>query len=359
MEQKHLSSIIADQDIWERFNGLLKTDDQFLAFCRTNALQIPLTFGIKSIESDEALSVTASVAGGHARTGLTEEVSFTLNGQASQWQAFFASPAIPPLHSYWGIRSVNASSGATAVTGNNESFAQFAHIWRRALELLQLAVHKPSEEPAREGPDLAEEDHLIGRYIYLQAPSWGRCRVYYEQSGFGPQPVVFIHTAGSDGRQFSMLMNDLAMRRRCTMYTFDIPAHGKSLPGSQSRPGCYRMTEEDFVELTVSFLNKMEIKRPIFSGASMAGNLCLAIAIHAEKIKPGGVIPLEACEHLGLPRWTWDRSPYVNQSLFNSEAIYPLIAPTAAQENKELLWNTYSGQVYGVLASDLDFYFRT
>lgn len=52
-----------------------------------------------------------------------------------------------------------------------------------------------------------------------------------------------------------------------------------------------------------------------------------------------------------------DRSPYINQSLFNPEWIYGMMSPTAPAVNKALIWHLYSAQAYGIFHGDLDFYF--
>lgn len=52
-----------------------------------------------------------------------------------------------------------------------------------------------------------------------------------------------------------------------------------------------------------------------------------------------------------------DRSPTVNQSLWNPEWIYGMMSPTAPLKNRQLIWHLYSGQAYGIFHGDLDFYF--
>jgi pimeloyl-ACP methyl ester carboxylesterase len=58
-----------------------------------------------------------------------------------------------------------------------------------------------------------------------------------------------------------------------------------------------------------------------------------------------------------MERQWHDRSPFVNQSLFNPEWVYGMMAPTAPRANKQLIWHTYSAQAYGIFHGDLDFYF--
>ncbi len=52
----------------------------------------------------------------------------------------------------------------------------------------------------------AQFEPIIGRYMHLDL--FGRKhRIYIEESGEGT-PLLCLHTAGSDGRQYRALMND-------------------------------------------------------------------------------------------------------------------------------------------------------
>ena len=137
------------------------------------------------------------------------------------------------------------------IKGDFQSFSHFAPIWRRSLELLHDAYAGPCPEDTQEDLD---EDALVGGYLVLKdVPLWGRCKIYYETSGKGSVPIVFCHTyvpftstrafvtdlrrAGADGRQYNRVMNDPRMLEKCTMYAFDLPAHGKSFPYETYVPG--------------------------------------------------------------------------------------------------------------------------
>ena len=49
-----------------------------------------------------------------------------------------------------------------------------------------------------------------------------------------------------------------------------------------------------------------------------------------------------------MERQWYDRSPYVNQALFNPEWIYGMMSPTAPLKNRQLIWHMYSAQAYGI-----------
>jgi hypothetical protein len=57
-------------------------------------------------------------------------------------------------------------------------------------------------------------------------------------------------------------------------------------------------------------------------------------------------------------RPTWCKDPAINQSLFNPEYVYGMMAPQSPIRNQRLIWHMYSGQAYGQFHGDLDFYFN-
>lgn len=86
-----------------------------------------------------------------------------------------------------------------ADSNKQDAFARWTHIWRRTLELLHDSFAGPTPEDKQDEPD---EDCIVGRYVYVTSPLWGKCKIFYEQSGEGSQDIVFLHTAGSDSRQY-------------------------------------------------------------------------------------------------------------------------------------------------------------
>ena len=151
------------------------------------------------------------------------------------------------------------------VLGSNEAFAHWTHVWRRVLELLRDAYCGPMQEEPDDDPD---EDHIVGRYIYVTAPVWGKCKVFYEQSGEGEQDIVFLHTAGSDGRQYHGVMNDERMRKMCNMISFDLPGHGRSFPSRAYFPGAHTNTEDSYVGCIAAVVKALKLNKPIICGAS-------------------------------------------------------------------------------------------
>lgn len=274
----------------DKFAELLQSDAQLKAFTTTDAIDKAATFGIKSSGSDNTLLITVANGSVKASTGSPKDALFTLSALPEQWEQHFKEVPAMPYQSYWGMFGMNIKQKGIEVLGDHTAYAQWTHVWRRVLELAHDAQCGPIKED--EQPE-AQVDYLTGRYIYLEAPVWGRSKVFYEYSGEGKQPIVFLHTAGSDSRQYHGVMNDAKMRKRCTMYAFDLPGHGRSFPSKNYSPGAHTNTEDSYVGIIAAFVKGLNLRRPIICGASMAGQVCLAVALRHREVGAGGTIPLQ------------------------------------------------------------------
>jgi hypothetical protein len=58
-----------------------------------------------------------------------------------------------------------------------------------------------------------EFDPIVGRYVYVEVEGV-RNRVYFEEAGTG-SPLVCLHTAGADSRQYRHLLCDAEVTARC------------------------------------------------------------------------------------------------------------------------------------------------
>ena len=260
---------------------------------------------------------------------------------------------------YWGILRSYGTQPGVQVRGDTVAFANWARVWRLLLEEVRAIVNGPGEAkndiPSSEEDD--EEDAISGRYVRTNTSLWGKSRVFCEYAGNGPQHLLFLHTAGSDSRQYHALMNDRSLQQRCTMYAFDLPGHGRSDLGTNQQIGNLRCDEETYVDTIKQVIQLLRLQHPIVCGASMAGQVCLAAALRASELGLSGVIPCEACEH--LPNYPAIYGyPEVDESILNPETVCGMISPTAPAANKRLIWWSYSSQGKGVFKGDLTFYFR-
>src|ERR1700730_16618894 len=75
---------------------------------------------------------------------------------------------------------------------------------------------------------MAEFEPIVGRYLAVQYDG-SEYRVFVEEAGVGI-PLLCLHTAGADSRQYRHLLNDASVTDRYRVIAFDMPYHGRSNP---------------------------------------------------------------------------------------------------------------------------------
>ena len=202
----------------------------------------------------------------------------------------------------------------------------------------------------------AEIESIVGRYIHLRLG--GRPdRIYFEENGKGI-PLVCLHTAGSDTRQYRHLMTDPAVTEHYRVLAFDLPWHGKSTPPPGWHEEEYRLTAEAYLEAIMGFCRALELSRPVVMGCSMGGRIVIPLAAEYGK-ELRAVIGLEAGYQ--VQPWfdnTWLHQPDVHGGEICAARVSGLMAPQSPEETRwETLWG-YMQSGPGVFKGDLYFYFQ-
>jgi pimeloyl-ACP methyl ester carboxylesterase len=139
---------------------------------------------------------------------------------------------------------------------------------------------------------------ITGRYLTATIQGAAR-RIYFEEAGQG-RPVICLHTAGADTRQWRHLMNDAEITASNRMIAFDMPWHGKSLPPEGFETEEYLLTTEAYIETVLAVIDGLGLNRPVLAGCSMGGRIALQLAaLHPEKFS--GFIAIEASDF--QPAW--------------------------------------------------------
>src|SRR6187402_1571186 len=143
-------------------------------------------------------------------------------------------------------------------------------------------LHGPSallQRGARQAPRhgswrmSAKFEPIIGRYMHLDL--FGRPhRIYVEEAGEGT-PLLCLHTAGSDGRQYRGLMNDARVTSRHRVIAFDMPWHGKSSPPAGWHDEEYQLTSVQYTTMVLEISAALGLDRPILIGCSIGGRIAL------------------------------------------------------------------------------------
>ena len=200
----------------------------------------------------------------------------------------------------------------------------------------------------------AKLEPIVGRYLTLELAGRPH-RVYFEEAGQGI-PLVCLHTAGADGRQYRHLMVDDEITRHFRLLAFDMPWHGKSLPPEGWQDEEYKLTTANYAEMIVAFCRALELDRPVVMGCSIGGRIVLSLAIeHAAKFR--ALIGLEAADY--QPPWydtEWLHRPDVHGGEVCAALVSGLIAPHSPPTARhETLWMYKQGGP-GVFKGDLYFY---
>jgi len=201
---------------------------------------------------------------------------------------------------------------------------------------------------------VAFTEPVTGRYVHMDLPG-GRQRIYVEEAGAGV-PLLCLHTAGSDSRQFRHLLNDERVTGRFRVIAFDMPWHGRSSVPAGWRGIEYRLTSDDYAGMVLGVCDALELDRPAVMGCSIGGRIVLRLAReHPERFRAliglqsgAAVAPYYEREYL--------HRPDVHGGELCAALMSGLIGPDApAADRAETLWQYAQGGP-GVFQGDLYFY---
>ena len=202
---------------------------------------------------------------------------------------------------------------------------------------------------------MAEYEPIVGRYLKLDLDGRPH-RLYVEEAGQGI-PLVCLHTAGADNRQWRHLLNDAEITRHFRVLAFDMPWHGKSLPPAGWQDEEYRLTTQGYIDLILAFIRALRLERPVVLGCSIGGKIVLELArLHAATFR--ALIGLESADYQApwYDDTGWLHRPDVHGGEVAGAMMSGLIAPQSPSETRwDTLWMYMMGGP-GVFKGDLFFY---
>jgi pimeloyl-ACP methyl ester carboxylesterase len=200
---------------------------------------------------------------------------------------------------------------------------------------------------------------MVGRYLHLSLGGLPH-RVYFEEAGpagGGGIPLVCLHTAGADNKQWRHVLNDSEITQHFRVLAFDLPRHGKSLPPVGWQDEEYRLTTDAYAETILAFCDALALDRPVVAGCSIGGKIVLHLALrHPERFR--ALIGIESADYQApwYDDTSWLHRPDVHGGELASAMMSGLIAPQSPAETRwETLWGYAQGGP-GVFRGDLHFY---
>lgn len=308
-----------------------------------------LGFIVRSGEEATTVRVGGRVA---VEKGAAADAAFSLVATSATWSEFAKPVPAVGFQSLVGMQRVGhlRVEGDVLAWGRNMLF----------LEQLFAALRPRGEKAAPAAVGAAVIEPVVGRYLRLDFNGRPH-RLYFEEAGQGV-PLLCLHTAGSDGRQYRALLNDEAITRRFRVIAFDLPWHGKSSPPAGFETEAYRLSTDLYVDTVMAVSRALGLERPVVMGCSIGGRAVLHLALrHGASFR--AAIGLQSATHAEAGADTRLRDigvmfrPDVHGQEAAAGSVACLIAPTAPTADRwETLWHYMQGGP-SVFLGDLHYYF--
>ena len=200
----------------------------------------------------------------------------------------------------------------------------------------------------------AHIEAIVGRYAHIEFGGKPH-RVYFEEAGAGI-PLLCLHTAGADGRQFRAVLGDPQITRHFRVLAFDMPWHGKSSPPEGWEKEDYKLTTAAYTEQIMTVTRALGLDRPVVMGCSIGGRIVLDLALkHPTLLR--ALVGLQSAAY--VERYyesAWLNHAEVHGGQACGAIAYGLMSPLSPDAHRwETVWHYMQGGP-GVFTGDLFFY---
>lgn len=282
--------------------------------------------------------------------GKPDAPDITLSASSEAWGEYL-SPA--PGRGFQTLAGMN-EMGHLTVQGDFLKYYQYLMLMETlfgALRERKIAEVKPVGTPRFEA--------TVGRYLHLDIDGRPH-RLYVEEAGAGI-PLLCLHTAGADGRQYRALLNDPDITKDFRVIVFDLPAHGKSSPPAGFENEIYMLTTDKYVSTVMAVKEALELDQPVVMGCSIGGRAVLHLGLRYGKEFKAAIGLQSALYAETNSQVPADMSALYRHDVHGPEAsaasVWSLMAPGSPSNHKwETLWHYMQGGP-GIFAGDLFYYF--
>ncbi|WP_199523100.1 alpha/beta fold hydrolase [Pararhodobacter sp. CCB-MM2] len=254
----------------------------------------------------------------------------------------------PPPPRHQGFTALQIANPEVSFSGDPMLLAQA----RAALErLFEGALAAPTLPATPRPRDLTA---VSGRYVRLDTPE-GPLELYADRAGSGETPLVFLHTAGADARQFQAQMSDLGLGQRFAMHAPDMPFHGRSLPPLDWDGAAYVLDADRYAGWVIAYLEQQVGRPALLAGCSMGAAITLEIAARRPDLLQGALAiepPFKATGRVNRGQ----NDVAVHAGLHNGAFVRGLMAPTSPESYRRRASWIYAQGGPGVYQADLRFY---
>jgi pimeloyl-ACP methyl ester carboxylesterase len=200
---------------------------------------------------------------------------------------------------------------------------------------------------------MPEFEPVVGRYTTVDIDGRSH-RIFVEEAGRGV-PLICLHTAGTDSRQFRHLLNDAEVGRRFRIVAFDMPYHGRSNPPERWWLEKYRLTTKGYIAAIRAVWRALGLEKPVVLGCSMGGAIVLKLAADFSH-ELTGVVGLESSAYAPGRYNDFLHHPAIHCGELCASYTYGLNAPQSPEENRRENWWYYSQSGPGIYQGDVFYY---
>jgi len=200
---------------------------------------------------------------------------------------------------------------------------------------------------------VATFEPIAGRYFELDIDGAAH-RIFVEEAGRGI-PLLCLHTAGADSRQYRHLLNDAGVTSKYRVVAFDLPYHGRSNPPDKWWLRKYKLKTVDYIAQIRAVWKALELARPVVLGCSMGGAIVLKLAADYQH-ELRGIVGLETSAYAPGRYNEYLHHPAIHGGELVASYTYGLCAPSSPEANARENWWYYSQSGPGVYAGDVHFY---
>jgi pimeloyl-ACP methyl ester carboxylesterase len=200
---------------------------------------------------------------------------------------------------------------------------------------------------------MADYEAITGRYINVPIDGVPH-RIFLEEAGQGI-PLLCLHTAGTDSRQWRHLLNDAEITKRFRVIAFDVPYHGRSNPPDGWWMKKFRLTTKSYLAIVRAVWNGLALERPVIMGCSMGGAITLKLAADYQR-ELTGIVGLEATAYAPGRYNDFLHHPAIHGGELCASYTMGLCAPSSPEAAKRENWWYYAQGGPGVYAGDVHYY---
>jgi len=200
---------------------------------------------------------------------------------------------------------------------------------------------------------MPEFEPIAGRYFSVDIEGAAH-RIFIEEAGAG-RPLLCLHTAGADSRQYRHLLNDCELIGRFRIIAFDLPYHGRSTPPDGWWLKKYRLMTTSYLAMIRAVWRALGLDRPVVMGCSMGGAIVLKLAAEYQE-ELTGIVGLESSAYAPGRYNEFLHHPAIHGGELAASYTYGLNSPHSPEPNRRENWWYYSQSGPGVYQGDVYFY---